>query len=88
MDGFKRQYAQDADIRDRARNHLESLNRAIHKGRMPKELSVDVQPNCVRREDPTLKAKWAQCKATAERGFTTILTEQVSQAIRPRADHP
>ena len=51
---------------------------------MPKELSVDVQLNCVRMEDPTLKAKWAQCKATAERGFTTILTEQVSQAIRPR----
>ena len=63
LDGFKRQYAQDADLRDRARNHLKSLNRAIHRGRTPRGLSVDVQPNCVRREDPTLKAKWAQWKA-------------------------
>ena len=46
---------------------------------MPKELTVDIQPNCVKREDPTHKLEWAQCKATAERGFTEILTKHLKK---------
>ena len=86
LDSFKQQYTQDSDLRDRARNHLESLNRAVQRGRMPKGLLVDIQPNCVCREDPTLKSKWAECKATAERGFTTILTEHLRKVAAETTD--
>ena len=82
LDSFKKQYAADTDLRDRADNHLESLNRTIRKGRTPKGLTVDVQPNCVKKEDPTLKSEWATCQATAEHGFTNILTRHLERVSK------
>ena len=82
LDSFKKQYTADTDLRDRADNHLESLNRAVRKGRTPKGLTVDVQPNCVKKEDPTLKSEWTTCKATAEHGFTNILTRHLERVSK------
>ena len=57
----------DIELRDIASSHLKSLNRYIQRGQTPKGLSVNVQLNFVKWEDPILKMQWAKCKADAKR---------------------
>ena len=47
-------------------------------------MTIEAQPNCVKRDDPKLKVKWAPCKGNAERSLCYLVFSAVKLGNQTR----
>ena len=58
MESLKGHYVENTQVIDRSQSHLEALQAALDKNRIPNKLQVNVKPLAVNKDDPTLLTEW------------------------------
>ena len=62
LKALKKDFLTQTDTLDRGQEHLEALDRAVAKCRIPARLQIIVQPQVLLKEDPNFQKEWAESK--------------------------
>ena len=62
LKALKKDFLTQTDTLDRGQEHLEALDRAVAKCRIPARLQITVQPQVLLKEDPNFQKEWTESK--------------------------
>ena len=81
LDTLKRDFLTQTDTLDRGQKHLEALDRAVAKRRIPARLQITVQPQVLLKEDPNFQREWAERKLDCELRLIGVLQKHLRERV-------
>lgn len=77
-------YLLDTHILDRARAHLQSLQKAEAQGKTPAKMAIAIKPTVLEKEDARFKTEWPTAIQDAEKNLSkTIQAYLMRWSTRP-----
>ena len=83
---LKDDYVELTEDLDRATSHLESLRKAITRGRTPTGLKITLRPMVMHRDDPTFTRDWDETIKRCENEIITTIIKHLQRIVENRGN--
>ena len=83
---LREDYIELTEDLDRATSHLESLRKAITRGRTPTGLKITLRPMVMHRDDPTFTRDWDETIRKSENEITTSIIKHLQRIVENRGN--
>ena len=74
-------YLADTEVIDRATGHLDLLEKATSRGRMPTKMAINIKPLVLNRDNEQFKSEWQAAIAESEKKLMKTVTDHLKRVI-------
>lgn len=74
------------EVLNRARAHLQSLQKAEAQGKTPAKMAIAIKPMVLEKDDSRFKTEWAAAIQDAERNFSKTIQSQLTRVVNKTTD--